>query len=81
MSQQPPLFGMPEPKPEYPQRAEDMWRVWGKADGRTCRHCTHLERYEQGTRWLKCGLSTKTSSSATDWRAGWPACGKFEDEQ
>jgi hypothetical protein len=63
-----------------PRRIRDMHAVYGVTQGRTCGHCVHLERYSQGTKWFKCGLSRKSSSVATDWRAGWPACGLFLEE-
>lgn len=47
--------------------------------GARCRDCTHLCRKSPGRRHvLKCELAYQSMSAASDWRAGWPACGKFE---
>ncbi len=46
--------------------------------GRTCRFCKHLKRYRQSTRWMKCDLRKNTHGAATDHKAKWPACGKYE---
>jgi hypothetical protein len=29
--------------------------------------------------YLKCELGPLSHGAATDWRASWPACGKYED--
>lgn len=56
----------------------DMHRVHGSGpDGATCGTCISLERYRQSSSWMKCGKSFKTASAATDWRAGWRACGLY----
>lgn len=45
-------------------------------DGQACGVCVHLLR---SGRYFKCALRGKpTHGSATDHRAKWPACGKFE---
>jgi hypothetical protein len=61
-----------------PRRILLMYARHGSTEGQTCRTCAHLQRYKQGTRWMKCELTRQTSGAATDWRAGWPACGKWE---
>lgn len=48
-------------------------------EGVTCKNCVHLRRFRQGARWMKCGLSRITGGAGTDWRAGWPACGRYEE--
>lgn len=48
-------------------------------EGATCSGCRHL--YAQGGvagRYLKCELRRNTGGPATDHRARWPACSKFE---
>lgn len=52
-----------------------------RAAGETGGGCVHLARSENGSRtkvWLKCGLSAHTSGPATDTRARWPACNRWE---
>lgn len=45
----------------------------------TCKDCRYLERHQAGGKWMKCGQFPRTTGGkATDWRAGWPACGLFE---
>ena len=48
--------------------------------GRLCRDCTHLLTYQMGTRWFKCALRPHSNSTATDHRAKWPACVRFEED-
>lgn len=48
-------------------------------EGATCRTCIQL--YAQpgvAGRFLKCAMRRNTSGPATDHRAGWPACAKYE---
>lgn len=73
------LFGMPEPKPAYPERLRAMHKYFGQAEGHTCGTCAHLLVFEMGGRWFKCGLAKHTGSVATDWRARWPACGRWKE--
>lgn len=58
-----------------------MYVLHGKTPGKTCRGCKHLLRFKQGAKWFKCSLSKMTSSAATDWRASWPACGKYAEKE
>lgn len=46
---------------------------------RTCKFCVHLVRIQKGKVYLKCDLRKMTSGAGTDHKAGWPACGRFED--
>ena len=43
-------------------------------EGQTCKGCVHLLRGG----YLKCELYGVTSCESSDWRAKWPACGKFK---
>lgn len=48
-------------------------------EGATCRSCIQL--YAQpgvAGRYLKCALRANTGGPATDHRAGWPACARYE---
>jgi len=45
----------------------------------TCGTCRHLERHDSYRRnYLKCALTPQSHGSATDTRAKWPACAKWE---
>jgi hypothetical protein len=44
-------------------------------EGALCRKCSHL--YHNG-RFLKCDLRAHTNGAATDHKARWPACAKFQ---
>ena len=50
-------------------------------DGETCRTCKH-KAYQYGTSsdYLKCGLMKQhwTRGGATDIKASWPACGRWD---
>jgi hypothetical protein len=49
-------------------------------EGATCSSCTHLfARGDTAGRYLKCDLRRFTGGPATDHRAGWPACARFEE--
>ena len=76
------LFGDPMPKPEYPPRLLYMHKIYGVTAGRTCGACRNLltESGWAARRWFKCALARQSSSTATDWRRRWPACGKFVEE-
>ena len=46
-----------------------------------CGECANLYAgYPGSRRVLKCEMARMTSSAASDWRAGWVACGKFTDK-
>lgn len=48
--------------------------------GETCRSCRHLYRVcGIAKHVLKCDLRRNTSGEATDHRAGWPSCGRYEE--
>jgi hypothetical protein len=53
--------------------------LYGKGpEGKRCKECKLLFRH---LRFFKCELRGFTHGPATDHRANWPACGKFEPEQ
>lgn len=65
------------------RRLADEWHAqllrWhGQRLDRTCRGCAHLIRHSRGRTWLKCRAAGETGSAASDWRAGWQACGLYE---
>lgn len=48
-------------------------------EGQCCRGCVHLIHVSPGARaFLKCNLSSRSHSEASDWRAKWPACGAYQ---
>lgn len=54
-------------------------RLFGPGpDGETCRHCAHLLRKRMSKTYLKCALRQNTSGPATDHKAKWNACTRFE---
>ena len=71
------LFGLPPIEDVLPDRIETMHKVFGKNDGNKCGDCIYFVRYKQGSRWSKCSLTVQTGGTGTDWRATWPACGRF----
>lgn len=55
-----------------------MHTLFGRRDEQTCGQCALLLRRKSGKRtYLKCTLNRQSAGAATDWRASWPACGKF----
>jgi len=83
----PDLFGHPElnrPKNRRvangAARLVQMHTLYGQDEGgRPCKGCHHLIRYTPGaTTFLKCELAGVTGSEASDWRAKWLACGKYQ---
>jgi len=82
------LPGVGRPPVEYPRglrrevRIKQMHGVYGKGpEGKKCKTCTHLYRVGKARLFLKCELNKVTRGPATDWRAGYEACGKYEEEQ
>lgn len=47
-------------------------------EGATCADCSYFRRYKTNRVYFKCQLYGVSRSEATDWRAGWPACGLFQ---
>ena len=73
-----PLLDLPSAGPAYPARLRTMLRAFGATPGRVCRECRHcLVNETHGGRYRKCDLTIQTHGPGTDWRAGWPACGRF----
>ena len=53
-----------------------MYKLFGFCPGQHCKTCSHLIRYTPSDRsFYKCECYGITSSEATDWRVGSPACG------
>lgn len=49
-------------------------------EGETCKTCRHIYRNQMAKTYLKCGLmrAVWTGGAATDIKASWPACSKWE---
>lgn len=80
------LFGAEEPVKTLPLKNRSgsfninpCIAVFGDGpDGSRCKNCTQL-RYKNGSKkFFKCALRTITNGPATDHRANWPGCAKFE---
>jgi hypothetical protein len=84
------LFGHPELNRPKSKRADarrrleaarvaKMHAIHGNGPaGQTCKGCIDLIRVKPGANsFLKCGLYGLSASEASDWRAKWPACGKY----
>lgn len=56
-----------------------MYEKFGKADNETvCAECQHFLRItHHGKVYRKCEVYGNTPSDATDWKAGYVACGLF----
>ena len=72
-------FGQPAPPAIGSNYLRDLHRAYGATPGKHCADCTFLQRIQMGSRFLKCARSHPTASSATDWRARWPACGLYQE--
>lgn len=57
-------------------------RIFGPGpEGATCRGCIHLWRHGgHANSYLKCDLRQLTHGPGSDHRAGWLACGRYEEE-
>ncbi len=71
------MFGPPV---AYRQSSiEGMYRLIGQIEGAYCQTCVHLVRREFSKTYFKCGLTKMTGGPATDWRAKWSACGRYDE--
>jgi len=63
------------------QRLGKMHGLHGHGpEGQTCKNCDHLLRSRfHDSKYLKCELYGVTRCESSDWRAKWPACGKFQE--
>ncbi len=64
---------------DLPERITNMHKMYGRGpEEATCSACRFFVRLRRGNTYFKCRLNKMTHGAATDWRASWPACGKFE---
>lgn len=62
-----------------PERIGMMLRLYGQHVGERCGTCKHLLVHKPGqNRYYKCAHHRLTCGPGTDWRTGWPACGRWE---
>jgi threonine dehydratase len=61
------------------KRLEYMHNRYGTALGKKCGDCRHFRAYKMSGTYFKCALYRISSSSATDWRVKWDACGLWEN--
>lgn len=56
-----------------------MYKLFGfcKETGKHCKDCEHLLKHVANRTYYKCECYGDTSSEASDWRVGSPACGLF----
>lgn len=70
------------PEPRYTSRLKEvnpMIIKYGPGpEDKRCKHCEHLGGYQQSAVWFKCRLRGVSHSTATDHRANWETCSKFE---
>jgi hypothetical protein len=75
----PGLGGEDEDPKKLPERMGWMFKLYGRHPGETCKTCAHLVRdHYRDKNYLKCNMTRQTRGPGTDWRAGWPACGRWE---
>jgi hypothetical protein len=63
---------------QLPQRMQAMHRCYGTTRGQKCGTCRRFLTKRLGGTYHKCALNRQSSGPATDWRANWLACGKWE---
>ena len=58
-----------------------MYELFGKADGK-CKNCEHYRTFKYHDKsYRKCEVYGMTQSEASDWKAGYDACGLFPDKE
>lgn len=72
--------GLPLEQAQKVVRSNPLIPVYGKGPAAyRCGDCVHLFRVGGiASHVLKCDLRRRTSGAATDHRAKWPTCGRFE---
>lgn len=58
-----------------------LLRINGNSPGNKCKDCVFFYRREFAGTYFKCEKAHQSKSTATDWRANWPACGLFQKEK
>lgn len=58
-----------------------MHELFGKADGK-CKDCEHYRTFKHHDKsYRKCEVYGITQSEASDWKAGYDACGLFPNKE
>ena len=74
--------GVPIEEAQRVRKGNPLIPIYGPGpEGTICRQCIHL--YQVGgiaSHVLKCELRRNTGGAATDHRARWPTCGRFEED-
>lgn len=73
------MIELPARQAVHPQRIKAMWAIYGRLEGQRCGTCKHCLRLRYSRVYLKCARSKMTNGAGTDWRAGWAACGAYEE--
>ena len=59
-----------------------MHELYGTKEGEICAECEHYLRIRhRDSNYRKCSIYGVTASEASDWKASYPACGLFPNEQ
>ena len=59
------------------RKIDAMYNYYGRGVG-LCKNCQHFTRKEWGRVYRKCQVYGDSNSEATDWRAGYQACGLID---
>lgn len=58
-----------------------MYELFGRADGK-CKDCEHYRTFKYRDKsYRKCEVYGITQSEASDWKAGYDACGLFPNKE
>lgn len=66
------------------KKIDKMHYLFGKSDGK-CKNCEHYKHWGKnqvcGKALRKCEVYGETASEASDWKAGYEACGLFPNKE
>lgn len=68
-----------DPDAKFPKRIREMWKLYGKIEGKKCKTCKHLFCVMYSRNYYKCEESNVTHGAGTDWQVNFTACGKHEE--
>ena len=64
------------------RRGNPLIPIFGPGpEGTKCGDCTHLFLRAAAGHYLKCDLRRNTYGAATDHRARWPTCGRYQERR
>jgi len=65
-----------------PADPNPLVRTFGRGpDGKRCKDCRHFYVIEFANRYFKCRIRGNSGGPATDHRANWKTCAKFEEAE